>query len=77
MITGLVSKNPLVEKIIDGGISEEIMDLFFKKELPLTEEEYLECLILILKKDGLRSMVISMINNISEIAKSNYIEKKE
>ena len=77
MITDIVSKNPLVERIVNDDISEEIQDLLFKKELPLTEEEYLECLIFTLKREDLKAKAIDQLNSIPEHTKANYIEKKE
>ena len=72
-----ISKNPLVKKIIEGEAREELIGLLLQKELPLTEEEYLESLVLVLKlmDEALKSKAISLFRGISENVKAAYIMK--
>ncbi|MCK4834982.1 MAG: hypothetical protein KAT17_00005 [Candidatus Aminicenantes bacterium] len=76
-MTKLVSKNPMVYKIVDGEVSTEIYDLLFSKQLPLTEEEYLEILVFLLKKDDLKPKALSILKTIPEFVKPQYVEKKD
>ena len=70
----LLSKNPLVEKIVEGNASEEVLELLFAKQLPFTEEEYLECLVFILQTDHLKSKALESLKDISENVKIRYVE---
>jgi hypothetical protein len=72
----LVSKNPLVEKIVAGKANEEVLELLFAKQLPFTEEEYLESLVYILQTDHLKSKAMESLKNISESIKIKYVEKR-
>jgi hypothetical protein len=73
----LISKNPLVEKIVKGNANEEVLELLFEKQLPFTEEEYLECLVFILQTDHLKSKTLESLKSISENVKIKYVEKRE
>jgi len=71
-----ISKNPLVKKIIEGEAREELIGLLLQKELPLTEEEYLESLVLVLKlmDEAMKGKAISLFRGISENVKTAYIK---
>ncbi|MFC2155917.1 hypothetical protein ACFLRB_05460 [Acidobacteriota bacterium] len=76
-MTTLIAKNPLVQKIADGKVNEELLDLLLSKQLPFTEEEYLESLVFLLTNEKLKSKSLSLLKHISESVKTNYIEKKQ
>lgn len=71
----IVSKNPIVKKIAEGGIKEDLLDLLMAKQLPFTEEEYLESLIFVLKIESVKSKALEMLKQISESTKVSYVEK--
>ena len=76
-MTKLISRNPIVYKIVNGEVSREIHDLLFSKQLALTEEEYLEVLVFLLQKEDLKVKARELLTTISESVKSQYAEKKE
>jgi hypothetical protein len=76
-VTTLVAKNPLVQKIADGNANQELLDLFLSKQLPFTEEEYLESLVFLLTDEKLKDKSLSLLKHISESIKINYIEKNQ
>ncbi|MCK5057654.1 MAG: hypothetical protein KAT34_13415 [Candidatus Aminicenantes bacterium] len=76
-MTTLVAKNPLVQKIADGNANQELLDLFLSKQLPFTEEEYLESLVFLLTDEKLKDKSLSLLKHISESIKINYIEKNQ
>ncbi|UCH92738.1 MAG: hypothetical protein JSV88_20915 [Candidatus Aminicenantes bacterium] len=71
----LVSKNPIVRKIVSGEAKPEMLDLLIAKQLPFTEEEYLESLVFVIKDERLKSGAMEQLKNIPGSTKSNYIEK--
>ncbi len=76
-MTQLISKNPLVEKIIANDVNQEIYDLLFTKQLPFTDEEYLECLALLSADHRFESNALPLLRNIPESTKAQYSEKRE
>jgi len=76
-MTTLIAKNPLVQKIADGKANEELLDLLLSKQLPFTEEEYLESLVFLLTNEKLKSKSLSLLKHIAESVKTNYIGKKQ
>ncbi len=73
----IISKNPLIKKIVDGTAKEDLIDMLLQKELPFTEEEYLESLVLVLKflDEALKGKAIRLFREISQNVKAAYIEK--
>ncbi len=74
-MTSIVSRNPLVRKIADGGASDELLDMLMHKQLPFTEEEYLESLIFVLKLEKYKVKAVGLIKVIPETVKADYIER--
>jgi hypothetical protein len=72
----LVSKNPLVQKIAEGKANEDLLELLLNKQLPFTEEEYLESLVFVLKDEKTKNKTIGLLRKVSESVKINYIEKR-
>jgi len=75
--TRLVSKNPIVKKINEGEAKEGILDLLLSKQLPFTEEEYLESLVFLINNEKYKSKALSLLKQVPESTKTNYIEKRE
>ena len=73
----LVSKNPLVKKIVTGDAREEMLELLLAKQLPLTEEEFLESLVFLIRHEKWKTRSMELLKGISEVTKLNYIEKSD
>ncbi|MGE5344277.1 MAG: hypothetical protein ACM3SY_22650 [Candidatus Omnitrophota bacterium] len=71
----LVSHNPIIKKIAEGSAKEDIFDLLIARQLPFTEEEYLEAFVLILKNDAYKAKALEHLKQITESIKFSYIEK--
>lgn len=76
-MTNLISRNPLVKKIIDGDVDSEVYEMLFAKQLAFTDEEYLESLVFLLKKEELKTPALKILKNIPEQIKTQYSEKKQ
>lgn len=76
-MTRLISKNPLVQKIIAGEVDQEIYRLLFSKQLPFTDEEYLECLSLLAGNPKFQSQSLTLLKHIPESLKAQYSEKRD
>ena len=74
-MTNIVSKNPLVIKIIEGDHSPEVLEMLFARELPFTEEEYLECLVFFLNDQQRKADAMKMLREVAESAKSSYVDR--
>jgi len=75
----MIYKNPLVKKIIEGDAKEDLIHLLLQRELPFTEEEYLESLVYVLRlnDESLKNKAFSRLKEISDSVKATYIEKAE
>jgi hypothetical protein len=73
----IISRNPIINKIVQEEAIEEILELLVSKQLPLTDEEYLEGLVFSLKKEQYKSRALNQLKQISETTKLNYIEKSQ
>jgi len=71
-----VSRNPLVHKIIIGEAQAELLDMLLSKQLPFTEEEYLESLVYVMKEEKARAKSLDILNAIPDSVKTNYLEKQ-
>ncbi|MCP4214283.1 MAG: hypothetical protein GY765_06485, partial [bacterium] len=74
-MTNILSKNPLTQTIVDGNASDDLLDMLINKQLPFTEEEYLESLVFILKNEKYKLKAIGMLKEIGENSKASYVEK--
>ncbi len=72
-----VSKNPIVESIINGKVSEDIFPLLFSRTLPLTDEEYLEAAGFVSDNQKYYQSALNLIAKIPSGVKENYVRKKE
>jgi len=73
----LVSRNPIVKKIAAGEAKPEMLDLLITRQMPFTEEEYLESLVFLIANENLKSRALEQLKNIAETTKLSYIEKSE
>lgn len=71
----LISKNLLVHKIVSGEANQELLDMLLSRQLPFTEEEYLESLVFITKDEKLKSRSMESLKKIPDSVKANYVEK--
>jgi len=73
----LVSKNPIVKKIAEGEAKQDMLDMVAARQMPFTEEEYLESLVFLLTNNNLKSTALKHLKSIPESTKLSYIEKSE
>ncbi|MBN2400133.1 MAG: hypothetical protein JXI33_07310 [Candidatus Aminicenantes bacterium] len=73
----IISKNPLVLKIVEGGANNELLEYLLQKKLAFTEEEYLESLVFVLPHATFHEQALSMLELIPWSVKENYVQKKE
>jgi len=76
-MSNYLSKNPLMQKIVEGTANEEIKELLIAKQLPFTEEEFLEGLVFLIKEAKYKNKCLELLNAISESIKANYVRKVE
>ena len=72
-----VSKNPLVLQISEGSANDELLQFLLDKKLAFTDEEYLESLVFVLPNLIFHDRALSMLSQISQSVKENYVQKKE
>jgi hypothetical protein len=75
-MTQILSKNPIVRKIVDGDAKDDVLDFLVSKQLPFTDEEYLESLVFALKYENYKSKALELLKKIPESTKTSYIEKQ-
>jgi len=73
----LISKDPIVEKIVNGNPGDELLDLLIKKNLPLKDEEYLETLVFVIPNKQYSDRAGENFLAIPSFVKLGYIKKKE
>ncbi len=73
----LISKDPIVEKIVNGNPGEELLELLLSKNLPLRDEEYLETLVFVIPKKNYSNRAGENFVKIPPSVKLTYIKKKE
>ncbi len=74
-MSDLVSRNPLVEKIITGQASEEVIEMLLEGSLAFTNEELLETYAFLVKESKYRERAVAELKKIPESSKANYIRK--
>ncbi len=70
-----VSKNPFIQKIVENEITEEFLHLLVLKKLPLTDEEYLEGLVYVLKITAFREKARELLELLPMEVKEDYIQR--
>lgn len=76
-MTAIVSKNQLVQQVADGTAKTELTEMILQKQMPFTEEEYLESLVFLLKEEKHKITAIGLLKDISENTKAAYVDKSE
>lgn len=74
-VNQVVSKNEFVRKIAENEITEELLQMLFSRQLSLTEEEYLESLVYVLKLEKYRTRAYTMLESIEIPVKEEYIRR--
>lgn len=73
----IISKNPLVKKVFENSAGHDLIELILNRQMPFTEEEYLESLVFLLRDEKLRERAAPLLKVIPESVKASYIEKLE
>lgn len=73
----IISKNPLVLKIVEGSAGAELLEYLLDRKLAFTDEEYLESLVFVLLIQNFHDRALSMLNQIPSSVKENYVQKKD
>ncbi len=71
----ILSNNTLVQKLVDGNASAEVLEMLFARQLPFTEEEYLECLVFFLGNPDHKSKALPLLRQIADSTKTSYVGK--
>jgi c-di-GMP-binding flagellar brake protein YcgR len=72
-----VSRNPFVQKIVDNEVTEEFLYLLLLKKLPLTDEEYLESLVYVLKIEKFKTKARQALKVVMPSIKETYIQRSD
>lgn len=73
----LVTKNPIVKKIVEGDANDEVLEMAVARSLPFTDEEYLESLVFVLKHDTFKSNALDRLKEIPDSTKLTYVDKRQ
>ena len=73
----MVSKNPLVQKIVAGDFGAELLKYLLDRHLAFTDEEYLESLVFVLSDPGAEKRAREMLGLIPPSVKMNYVQKRD
>ncbi|MCP4147877.1 MAG: hypothetical protein GY757_09010 [bacterium] len=74
-VNQVVSKNPYVHKIVANEVTEEVVKMVLAKQIPLTDEEYLESLVYILENDKFKTLAAAQLELIPFKVKETYIQR--
>lgn len=73
----LLSKDPILDKIVNKTAGNEILELFLGKQLPLRDEEYLEGFVFLLNSTKSGQKASECFKDLNRTVKLGYITKKE
>ncbi len=76
-VNQVVSRNPYVQKIVDNEVTEDFLKMLLDKQLPLTDEEYLESLVYVLKIEKFKTLAASHLLMIPFSVKEKYTERMD
>jgi hypothetical protein len=76
-MAAIISKNPLVLKIAEGGANAELLEYLLERKLAFTEEEYLESLVFVLPDAAYHDRALSGLARIPLSVRVNYAQKRE
>lgn len=72
----ILSRNPLVEQIVSGKAGADLVAMLLARELPLTEEEYLEALVYRLSDPGDKETARKLLEVLPSSIKAAYARKR-
>lgn len=72
-----VSKNPLVQKIATGEVGGDLLQFLLDRQLPLTDEEYLEAWSLVRNHPLASGKAEERLRSLPESVRANYVARKE
>lgn len=73
----IVSKNPLVRRIVEGEVSGELLNMLLDKEFRLTNEEYIESLAFVVNKNEYVDRATALLQEIPLPVKAKYVERMD
>ncbi len=73
----LISRNPIVRKIADGDAKDDILQMVVGRQLPLTEEEYLESLVFVMKHEMFKLQALECLKELTDSTKLSYVERRD
>jgi hypothetical protein len=76
-VNKIVSRNPYVQKIVDNEVTEEFLNMLLDKQLTLTEVEYLESLVYVLKIEKFKTRAAEQLLMIPFSVKEKYTERMD
>ena len=76
-VNQVVSRNPYVQKIVDNEVTEDFLKMLLDKQLPLTDEEYLESLVYVLKIEKFKTTAAAQLLMIPFSVKEKYMERMD
>jgi hypothetical protein len=71
----VVSRNRLVNKIVDGEVTDELLEMLINREFPLNDQEYLESLVHIIHYPVYKEAAEKMVQEIPYESRFEYIQK--
>ncbi|HDP94125.1 MAG TPA: hypothetical protein ENN40_02060 [Candidatus Aminicenantes bacterium] len=72
----ILSRNPLVEQVVSADAGADLTAMLLSRQLPLTEEEYLEALVYCMKNPENSARARQLLNELSPGTKSTYVRKR-
>jgi c-di-GMP-binding flagellar brake protein YcgR len=76
-VNSIVSKNSLVQKIVDGEVNRDMLNMLMNKEFLLSEVEYLESLAYVLKYKEFKKQAVSLLKKIPLDVKIKYSKRMD
>ncbi len=73
----ILSRNPLVEQVVSGKAAADLIAMLLSRQLPLTEEEYLEALVYLANNPEYREQARGLLDGLSAPTKSAYARKRQ
>ena len=64
-------------QIVEGSANDELLQFLLAKKLAFPDEEYLESLVFVLPNLSFHDRALTMLSQISQSVKENYVQKKE
>jgi len=72
----ILSHNPLVEQVVTGKAGADLISMLLARQLPLTDEEYLEALVYRMGNAEDKSAALNLLASLPPTVKSTYVRKR-